>query len=133
MVAVRDRLDRLGHDTVVVLVTFTTVENLADYSSNLDLAFPVLVDADRACYRAYGLGRGRLLRVYGRRVLKQYLDIVRSDGLSGLRRPTEDTLQLGGDFVIDRTGKLSYVFRGEGPDDRPSVDELVEAIELADH
>jgi hypothetical protein len=45
-----------------------------------------------------------------------------------LERPTDDTLQLGGDFVIDREGRLSYTYKSRAPDDRPSVAELLEAV-----
>ena len=45
-----------------------------------------------------------------------------------VRRPTEDTRQLGGDVVVDRDGRLAYLFRSSEPDDRPAVDELVDAI-----
>lgn len=45
-----------------------------------------------------------------------------------LRRPTQDTRQLGGDFVIDSRGRLAVGFRPASPDDRPSVDSLVDAV-----
>jgi alkyl-hydroperoxide reductase/thiol specific antioxidant family protein len=125
---VSDRLDEFGDDTAVVLVTFTDATNLADYTSNHELPFPVLIDRDRQAYRAYGLGRGTIRRVWGLRAARRYLEIFRTAGLSGLARPTEDTLQLGGDFVIAPDGTLVYGFWGDGPDDRPLVDELIEAV-----
>lgn len=123
-----DRIDELGTETNVVLITFTDPTNLDAYADTNELPFPILVDPDREGYRAYGLGRGSVARMYGRKALGRYLEIFRSDGLRGLRFPTEDTLQLGGDFVIDPAGNLSYGFWGSGPDDRPSVDELINAI-----
>jgi len=48
-----------------------------------------------------------------------------------LRRPTEDTLQLGGDFVVGRDGRLVYVYRSKGPADRPPVDDLIAAARRA--
>ena len=69
-----------------------------------------------------------MARVWGRKAAKRYWEIFRSDGLVGLRRPTEDSLQLGGDFVVAANGTLAYGFWGDGPDDRPSVDELVDAV-----
>ena len=45
-----------------------------------------------------------------------------------LERPSGDTLQLGGDFVVDRDGRLAYAYRSRGPDDRPSVDDLLDAV-----
>ncbi len=124
----RDRLDDLGAGTRVALVTFTDRANLDGYLTTNELPFPVLVDPDRSSYRAYGLGRGAVHRIWGWRAARRYLEIFRSDGFAGLARPTEDTRQLGGDFVIDRDGRLVYGFWGEGPDDRPPVDDLVAAV-----
>ena len=121
----RDRLDELGDKTTVVMVTFTDPKNLDGYLSAHDLPFPVLVDPDRSMYRAYGLDRGSVLRVWGWKAAKRYLEILRRGGWRELRKPTEDTLQLGGDFIVGPDGTLAWGFWGEGPDDRPSVDELI--------
>jgi hypothetical protein len=125
---VSDRLTELGDTTDVVLITFTNAENLAAYTARNELPFPILIDRGRAAYRAFGLGRGSFARVWGWRAGRRYLEILRADGLSGLRRPEEDTLQLGGDFVVGPNGVLEYGFWGEGPDDRPSVDELIAQV-----
>ena len=124
----RDRLDELGESTEVVLITFTDLEALAEYRDRNALPFTVVSDADRAAYRAFGLGRGSVARVWGWRAGLRYVGLLRDSGLRALRRPTEDTLQLGGDFVVDPDGTLTYGFWGRGPDDRPSVDELVAAV-----
>jgi len=125
---VRDRLTELGDTTDVVLITFTDPEKLEAYTARNELPFPILIDRDRAAYRAFGLGRGSLARVWGWRAGRRYVEILRADGLSGLRRPEEDTLQLGGDFVVGPDGILEYGFWGEGPDDRPSVDDLIAEV-----
>jgi len=124
---VRARLDELP-DTDVVLMTFTDPSNVAAYRQRHAVDLPVVIDRDRSTYQAFGLGRGSLTRIWGLRAAKRYAEILRNDGLSGLRRPTDDTRQLGGDFVIDPEGTLIYGFWGEGPDDRPSIDDLVAAV-----
>ncbi len=124
----RDRLHDVGEATDVVLVTFTDPSNLVAYSQTNELPFPILSDPDRRAYRAFGLGRGTIGRMYGWRAARRYLEIFRADGFGGLSRPTEDTLQLGGDFIVDAVGKLVYGFWGAGPDDRPSIDDLIAAI-----
>ncbi len=123
-----DRLYELGQETDVVLVTFTDPANLAYYRSTNDIPFPILLDPSRRAYRAFGLGRGSVARIYGWRAARRYWEILRTDGIAGLRYPTEDTLQLGGDFVIAPDGTLAWGFWGEGPDDRPDVNELVAAV-----
>ena len=112
----------------VALITFTRPEQLASYLRRHELPFPILLDADRSTYRAYGIGRAPARRVWSQGTLRRYARILGRDGLGALHRPTEDTRQLGGDFVIDRDGRLSWGFWSEGPDDRPSVDELLAAV-----
>ena len=127
----RDRLEELGDTTEVVLVTFTDMASLTEYQWSNELPYPVLTDPNRHTYQAYGLGRGSVRRVWGVRAAKRYVELIRESGLRGLKKPTEDTLQLGGDFVIGQDGNLAWGFWGDGPDDRPSVDELVEAVRSA--
>ncbi|HVL29051.1 MAG TPA: AhpC/TSA family protein [Acidimicrobiales bacterium] len=121
----RDRLAELG-DAEVALVTFTRPRNLRGYRGRFRLPFAVLSDEARASYRAYGLGRGPWWRVWGPATVAAYARLLRRG--ARLQRPTEDTSQLGGDFVVDRQGRLAYAFRSKGPADRPPVDDLVEAV-----
>ena len=118
----------MGDNTDVVLITFTEPANIPAYAEQRRLELPILVDPSRTAYRAFGLGRGSIARIYGRKAARRYVEIIRADGLRGLARPTEDTLQLGGDFVVDGDGVLVYGFWGAGPDDRPSVDDLVAGV-----
>ena len=124
----RDRLGDLG-EAVVALITFTRQRNLRGYRSRFGLPFAVLTDETRATYRAYGLGRGRWWRVWGPATVRAYGRLIR--GGARAERPKEDTLQLGGDFVVGRDGSLRYAYRSKGPDDRPPVDELVAAVARA--
>lgn len=132
----RDRIHELeskelGSGALVALITFTDEDSLEAYEAHHDLGFALLRDPDRAAYRAFGLGRGSLARVWGLRAARRYAQLIRVGGWRRLHRPTEDTRQLGGDFVIDPAGRLSWSYRGAGPDDRPTVDEIVAAVEQA--
>jgi hypothetical protein len=122
---VRDRIDELG-DAEVVLVLFTRQRNLRGYRSRNGIPYAVVTSEDRAAYRAYGLGRTSVWRAYCWRVVRRYVELLRKG--RRFERPSEDTLQLGGDFVVAPDGTLPYAFRSTGPDDRPTVDELVAAV-----
>ena len=128
MLAVRDHLTELGPDTTVAVVTFASGPRLADYVAHHELPFAVLGDPEREAYRSYGLARGARRRVWGLRAGARYLEIIRRDGLGRLRRPVDDPLQLGGDFVIAPDGTLAWGFWGEGPDDRPPVATLIAEV-----
>ena len=121
----RDRLDELD-GAAVALVTFTSQRNLRGYRGRLALPYAVLADEERAAYRAYGLGRGQRWRVWGPATWRAYLRLLRRG--RRIRRPMEDTLQLGGDFVVDADGRIAYAYRSKGPADRPPVDALVATI-----
>lgn len=123
-----ERLESFGRGTSVALITFTTPDRLAGYTERRRLDYPILVDADRSTYRAYGLGRASVRRVWGARSLLRYAQIVRAGGARDLRRPTEDTRQLGADFVVAPDGTLAFGWWSSGPDDRPEVDRLIEAV-----
>lgn len=123
-----DRLDEFG-DAAVVLVTFTRARNLRGFRRQLGLRYPVLADERREAYRAYGLGRAPWWRVWSPSTLAVYVRLVRQG--RRLQRPTQDTRQLGGDFVVGPDGRLSYVYRQTRPADRPTVDALLTAVDAA--
>jgi len=122
---VSDRIVEFG-DAVVVLITFTKPRNLRGFRRRMDLAYPVLADGDRAAYRAYELGRGSWWRVWSLGTMRAYGRLLRAG--HRVTRPDGDTLQLGGDFVIDPAGRIRYAYRSTGPDDRPPVDDLLTAV-----
>lgn len=135
MAAVRDRLDEVagarGEQAEVVLITFTTPEELDAYQLRRQLRLPILIDADRSVYRAYGMGRGSFLDVWGWRSVRRYWQILRPSG-PGRRRDlhatSEDTRQLGGDMVIAPDGRLSWGHWSTRSTDRPSVDDILRAV-----
>ncbi len=112
-------IDQLG--VRVVVVAFAARESLAGYQHRQGLDhIQVLSDPDRRAYQAFGFRRGTLLRVWLHpRVWARYAQLV----LRG-RRPEpahEDTLQLGGDALISADGRIAWIYRSRGPEDRPSL------------
>jgi len=111
-------LEALG--AAVYAVSFEQPGRLRAYIRANQIEAPVLADPHRRVYRAYGLARGLWWRIYGPRVLWGYLRRI----LRG------DTLQQGGDFVIDPNGVVSYA-RPQRRDDRPPVAILLRELERA--
>ena len=85
-------------------------------------------DPDRVLYRALGAGRGRIRDVWSLGTLRMYARLLYR-GMR-LRRPIEDTRQLGADAVIDRDGALVHAWLPDGPDHRPTVDEIAAVTAL---
>ncbi len=122
----RDHLDELG-DTAVAAITFAEVSRLPAHREHLGLPFPLLADSERTVYRRFGLDRAPLWRIYNPGTLRLYGHLLARG--RRLRRPEGDTRQLGGDFVIDPTGRLATAFRPRSPDDRPPIDDLSAAVD----
>ena len=90
------------------------------------LPFAVLVDRERTAYARWGLGRARWWTVWlDPAVMRFYWRAWRTG--ERLRPGGEDTLQLGGDFIVAADGRVVYA-RPQQRDDRPPVGELLRAI-----
>ena len=87
--------------------------------------FTLLLDPDRAAYRAYGLDAS-LSRSWGPKVWWQYARLLLSGrkwrGIQG------DSGQLGGDFIVDTNGIIQLAYRSHDPTDRPSVSQLLTVL-----
>ncbi len=112
----------------VVVVAFAPAASLAGYQQRQGLQETlVLSDPERVSYDAFELGRGSVLRVWADpRVWRRYAQLVRKG-----RRPEpaqEDTLQLGGDVLLGADGRIRWIFRSRGPEDRPTLADLEAAV-----
>lgn len=123
--AVSERIDEFPENTNLVLAMFSAPGNLDSYAE--PSGFTILIDQERNAYSDYGLGRGSIPTIYGLNTIRGYLGLFARRGLRDVRRPSEDTLQLGGDFVIDPKGVLRYGHWATGPNDRPDINELLQA------
>jgi hypothetical protein len=124
----RDRVARTGA-TAVFVVHDTPEQVRAGLLLDLDLPWPVLVDPDRVAYRAWGLRRAAFRTVWlDPRVWARYGCLLL--GGERLQRLGRDTLQLGGDFVVDPDGVITWA-RPQRADDRPPVGVLLTELERA--
>ena len=122
---VLDRRQELG--TEVVVVSFAAPALLRLYGQEQDFDdVRLLSDQDRAAYAAFGFGRAGYGRVWlDPRVWRTYAAL-----LARGRRPRpaqDDALQLGGDVLVTADGRVTWIHRSRGPEDRPSVDEVLAA------
>jgi len=96
---------------------------LAGFARELKLPFPVLSDVTAEVYRAFGLGKGMVIR--SRTLLVAARLVWRA---KRLYRPVGDIMQVGGDFIVDGNGIIRYAHSSEDPTDRPDVIELMRLI-----
>lgn len=120
----RDRIAATG--ATAVFVAFDEAERLrSTMLAEVELAYPVAVDPDRSTYRAWGLRRAAWREIWlDPRVWWRYARLI--IGGERLRSSGEDSLQLGGDFVVAPDRTIAYS-RPQVRDDRPPVAELIAA------
>ena len=112
--------------TQIAVVTFEAAPRVRAYVEDTGVPWPILIDGARTVYQAYGMGRGTLWDVWSPQTWKVYLrELLRHGNLP--KTPRADTLQLGGDVLIDPAGIVRFHQIGRGPADRPSIDTLLRA------
>lgn len=125
----RDRLEAVG-GTAVFVVHDEPALVRRTMLAGLDVPFPLLVDRERRAYRAWGLRRGSVFATWlYPRAWAGYARLLAS-GRERLRGRGRDTLQLGGDFVLDRAATIVYA-RPQQRDDRPLVAVLLRELARA--
>lgn len=83
-------------------------------------------DPQLAAYQAYGLGRHSRWKAYGPKIVRRYLRFIAQG--KPLRMPHGDTLQKGGDFVVNRQGLITLSHIGLDQSERPQISEVLAAL-----
>lgn len=106
-----------------LVLTFEASFLARAYAEDSALPWPLLIDADRAVYRAYGMDRAR-----GRDLWRPATAVAYARALfrgHRLRRSDGDVHQRGGDVLVDPDGIVRLHHVGRGPADRPPVERLL--------
>ncbi len=109
----------------IVVVSFGLAYQARVWLEETRAPFLLLLDPERAAYRAYRLDHS-LLRSWGVRVWWRYAQLML--GGQNWRGVQGDSGQLGGDFIVDATGIIRLVYRSNDPTDRPPVGQLLLAL-----
>ncbi len=82
-----------------------------------------LSDPERQLYAAYRMGRARWRHLWGLATMGAYAREAWHGRFP--RIPRADTVQQGGNVLIDPAGIVRFHHVGRGPADRPSIDTLL--------
>ncbi len=122
--------DRIGdiHDrgAELVIVGNGTAYFASAFREDFGLEGPLLVDPELRAYRAAGLRRGRV-EVLSPRLPRNAMRALRKGFVQ--RSVEGDPWQLGGVFVIQPGGRLTYAYRSREAGDHPPVDEILDALD----
>lgn len=112
----------------MVVVTFEAGFLARRYMEENSLEWPLLVDANRDIYRAYGILDAGFWDVWGPSTWWAYLKEILRGHLP--EKSSGDVRQRGGDVLIDPEGIVRLHHVGSGPADRPKVDTILQAADV---
>jgi hypothetical protein len=121
----RRQRDIEGLRARVVTVSFGPAAKAPDWLEETGSPYPLLVDARREAYAAYGMRRS-LTGSWNLATIKRYRELMAAGrawrGIQG------DSLQLGGDVIVDERGVVRLLHPSRTPADRPSADSLLQTL-----
>ncbi len=114
--------------TTVLAVALSKPPQVASFLKRSPLPYPLVCDPDRAAYRAFGIGRTSWLSFLRPSVMWGYAAMFFRGAMPRIPNKGEDVLQLGGDFLLDRAGRVVWEHRSRTVTDRPTVEALLAAV-----
>ena len=100
-----------------------TRKNAEKWLEHTKLTYPLLLDPDLVLYRHFGLRRS-VSAVWTVPSLMSYAEDKIAGVASAPSYPGDDLHVMGGDFILDSTGKILYAYCSKFAADRPSVDDI---------
>jgi len=112
----------------IVVISFAEPAKLVHYQQRHQWRFVMLADPNRLVYRSFTLKRLSWFHVFSPVTIKLYFRLLR-EGKKLENYGKDDYHQSGGDFVVDRDGRVLFAYRSQEPADRPTVSKLLEEID----
>jgi peroxiredoxin len=123
--AARDQFERSG--IAIAVISFAAPDRLISYQRIHQWSFTVLADPERVAYTHFALERLPWRRVFAPATIKFYaVALLKGRKLENYGR--DDYRQSGGDFIVDKRGKVVFAHRSHDPADRPTVQALLGAV-----
>lgn len=123
----RDELDRIrGKGAELLLVGNGSRYFAAAFREDFALDVPVLIDPELRAYRAAGLRRGRVEALSPRMPLNALRALRRGSRQTGVQG---DPWQLGGVFVLQPGGELTFAHTSREAGDHPDLESILAALE----
>jgi len=127
-VQVESQLDRLAATGIgLVVVTQSKVEVLSRFLQRTPKEYTFVTDPERLAYAAFGLERTPWWSYFHPGVIWRYLRALLRGRRLRMPYPGEDVSQLGGDFLLDRRGRIRFAYASQLPTDRPSIESILAA------
>jgi len=111
----------------VVVVSFGSPQGAAHWLKETDCKLDMFLDQERSLYQAFGLRRS-LSKVWNMQMIHTYAEkIVGGEIFPESKQDDDDPLQMGGDFTLNRSGRIILSHKSSNPYDRPTIQQILDA------
>uniref|UniRef100_A0A3B3T3K8 Uncharacterized protein n=1 Tax=Paramormyrops kingsleyae TaxID=1676925 RepID=A0A3B3T3K8_9TELE len=113
----------------VLMVSFSCQEGARYWLRDTGCKYDMVLDTQKEIYGMFGLGSS-YLKILKFRNLQKYAEYTVLKRTFPQVDPSfvDDIYQLGGDFVLNETGKVVYAHPCRSPVDRPSLAEILSVV-----
>lgn len=115
-----------AHNTRVAIISFGSTTLAQKWIEETKATFQFLIDPEMKSYQAFGLEYS-LRRSWSPKILFEYARLMAQGrkwrGIQG------DSGQLGGDFIVDRSGIIRMAYRSHDPTERPKIEEIIQVLD----
>lgn len=129
LIQAKDEIASLGGDVIFVAHHDPQLV-LSRMMHDLELPYVLMIDPKREAYARWGLGqvtlKGRLMPSMYLEMFKEFLKVL--TGRERMLVPVFGYKHLGGDFVVDREGRLAFEHRMKSFHDRANIADLLAAM-----
>ena len=114
-------------DCEVVVVARGVQEDGLKWLETTGHTFPLLLNINRELYDCFGLRRS-VAGVWTIAAITGYAEEKLAGIAAAPHYPGDDLHTMGGDFIVDSTGKAVYVYCSKTSQDRPDVSKLLSGL-----
>ncbi|PIK38795.1 hypothetical protein BSL78_24373, partial [Apostichopus japonicus] len=128
MSALQEQADVLkGLNCKLVVISFGPPDGVRQWIDATGCKFDVLSDEKREIYSSVGLQRSAS-KSWNMKAIFPYAELWATGPKPNRIYHTDDPLQIGGDFILDKDGNFVFVHCSTSSDDRPPVDQLIATL-----
>jgi len=110
-----------------VVISFGSPQGAAHWLKETDCKLDMFLDQERSLYQAFGLRRS-LSKVWNMQMIHTYAEkIVGGEIFPESKQDDDDPLQMGGDFTLNRSGRIILSHKSSNPYDRPTIQQILDA------
>ena len=119
MAKIYPEIKRLGGE--IFVVSFAPASRVASYLQKYPQPFPVVSDPTLAAYKGFNLTRASVGSLFRPGVIGRFVKLIFRGWLPKKAGKGDDLLQLGGDFVLDKSGHVVYAYPMPNPPTDPPM------------